>query len=138
MHRGASIFLFSSYSYVVTWGWRVVDLLPHFARVLAYRCTLGKLGSSPMIDHSVYFRYPTRVFIGDRVSINRGCQFYPSGMIDAGTITLGDRVTLSPNVHFYAAGHDYTTFELEDPLRQSSSKAMSGSVLTASYLPASR
>ena len=114
MARRASIFLFSTYSYLAEWLRRIADVLPHPARVWLYRCFLGKLGRSPLVDQGIYFRYPRRVFIADDVSINRGCEFFPSAQIKTGTITVLDHVAIGPNVRFYAASHDYWTLALDD------------------------
>ena len=58
-----------------------------------------------MIDYRCYFRYPSKILIGDNVSINRGCSFYPSKQFKDSYIILEDNVVLGPNVTFFGAGH---------------------------------
>jgi acetyltransferase-like isoleucine patch superfamily enzyme len=114
MTRNKVIFLFTSYSYLTHLLYGLMELLPHPLRVLLFRFLLRQLGTSPYIDHKNYFRYPSRIAIGDDVAINRGCQFYASMRAREGTITIGNGVVFSPNVKIYAASHDYRALNLSD------------------------
>ena len=68
---------------------------------------LGKYGERVFIDANVYFRYPSTIFLGNDVSINRGCEFYTSWYDRASTnITIMNNVRLGPAIRFFAAGHD--------------------------------
>lgn len=113
-NNGKLIFLFATYSYLTNILFTFMLFLPHFVRTAIFRALLKKLGDSPMIDDKVYFRYPWKVSIGDHVFINRGCEFFPSGRLKEGTITLGNNVVLSPHVKIYAAGHDYDIYNLAE------------------------
>ena len=62
----------------------------------------------------MYFRYPKRVLIGDNVSINRGCEFYPSFYNKKAIIKLGNNIRIGPGTKFLTAGHDHTRINLPD------------------------
>jgi acetyltransferase-like isoleucine patch superfamily enzyme len=107
------IFLFSTYSYLNNLIFLIIELLPSFLRVIFFKIALKRLGSNSLIDYKTYFRYPSKISIGDNVAINRGCEFYTSFLVKGGEITLGNNVVLSPNVRIYAIGHDPKTERLE-------------------------
>ena len=104
---------FLIYSYLSHLFFIVLNLLPHFIRNPIFRLLLGKLGARPIIDYTVYFRYFKQVYIGNHVSINRGCEFFTSSNLK-GAIHIGNHVAIAPNVKFYAAGHDYHELSLPD------------------------
>jgi len=104
---------FLLYSYFSHLLFIMLNLSPHFIRNLIFRLLLSKLGTAPIIDYSVYFRYFKGIEIGDYVSINRGCEFFTSSNLDA-MIRIGNHVAIAPHVKFYAAGHDYTDISLPD------------------------
>lgn len=114
MNKNTLRFFFLHYAYLVNLAHLVLDLLPPFLRNPLQRLMLGSVGSNVFIDTNVYFRYPRRVMIGDDVSINRGCEFYPSYHFKTATITLGSNIRLGPRVSFLAAGHDHTKLDLPD------------------------
>ena len=62
----------------------------------AYRSLLGKIGSNCFIEEGVRFRIPQRVFLGDRVFIEKGCDIdveYPESEIRIGQdVWLGSSV----------------------------------------------
>ena len=91
----------------------LMDLLPHFLRNIFFKALLGRMGKKVMIDYKVYMRYLKNIELGNRVAINRGCQFYTSAHLGK-KIILGNNVIVSPNVRFYGAGHDYEFVELPD------------------------
>nr|OEF68128.1 hypothetical protein A152_20265 [Vibrio tasmaniensis 1F-187] len=67
------------------------------------------------IDSNVYFRYPSTIYLGQDVSINRGCEFYTSWHDKASTkITIANNVRLGPAIRFFAAGHDGRDISLPD------------------------
>jgi acetyltransferase-like isoleucine patch superfamily enzyme len=75
---------------------------------------LGSLGNAPLIDYGTYFRYPSKIKIGNNVAINHGCELYAAYSAKDGTITIGNNVVLGPHVKIFAAGHDYRTTDLVD------------------------
>lgn len=66
------------------------------------------------IDYQTYIRYPSKVSIGERTTINRGCRFYASYHYKDVHIRIGRNVAVAPEVSFLAAGHDYTRLSLPD------------------------
>ncbi len=114
MKRRIFIFLFSGYSYLINLLFLWLELLPPFLRWLIFKLSLKKLGKGCLIDYKTYFRYPSKISLGKGVAINRGCEFYASFLVPAGTITVGDNVTFSPNVKLYTIGHDPSTKSLRD------------------------
>lgn len=91
-----------------------MDLLPPVIRMPLWRLLLGKCGKRVFIDNQVYFRYPKRVELGSDVSINNGCQFYPSWHEKDVRIRIGNNVRVGPNVCFFSAGHDHRSLKLPD------------------------
>ena len=105
--------IFLVYSYFSTFGFVVLDLMPHIIRNILFRLLLRKMGKSVVIDYKTYMRYMKNIEIGNGVFINRGCQFYTS--IDLGKkIIIGDNVRISPNAKFYGAAHDYLDSNMPD------------------------
>lgn len=94
-----------TYVYLINMLHLFLNLLPSFVRNGVFRLLLGKAGSLLSIDHNVYFKFPWLVRVGDRVTINRGVEFYP-GFFGKNTITIGSDVAIAPNVRFHAAGHE--------------------------------
>lgn len=58
--------------------------------------------------------FPSRITIGDNVTINRECALYASYMVDNVEIKIGNNVALSPHVRIFTATHDYSTLGLDD------------------------
>jgi acetyltransferase-like isoleucine patch superfamily enzyme len=114
MRRSTVVTLFNVHSYFMNVAMLVVDCLPPPLRVLVIRLLLSKLGAAPLIDYRVYFRYPQKISIGNNVSINRGCEFFPSMRAAGGTITIGNNVAFGPHVKVFAASHDYSRLDLPD------------------------
>lgn len=107
-------FLFSTYSFFTSLGWKFMDIFPPFIRNIFFKIFLHKMGENVNIDYDVYMRYLNHIEIGDNVWINRGSQIYASHYFKNVKITLGNHVTVGPNVHFYAAGHNTHTISLAD------------------------
>lgn len=105
---------FLHYAYGIHLLHGFLDLMPPLVRFLFFKILLKKMGYNVFIDTRVYFRYPHRVRIGNNVSINRGCSFYPSWYDKDAEIVLGNNIRLGPNVCFLAAGHDHTQLHLPD------------------------
>ena len=83
-----------------------LEILPPMFRSLVFKLLFSKLGKNHMIDYRCYFRYPSKIFIGDNVSINRGCEIYPSHAVKNARIIIGNDVTIAPNVVFFGAGQN--------------------------------
>lgn len=100
--------LFSIYAWLENLGWTVLDLLPPMVRNLAFRILLGSYGKGSMIDYHTYIRYMSKVQIGSRTTINRGCRLLGSYHYKNVKIIIGDHVAIAPEVCILAAGHDHT------------------------------
>jgi maltose O-acetyltransferase len=105
---------FEAYSFLEHMIWGLLDLLPHFIRNVFFRLFFKRIGRGCLIDYNVYVRYPFKVSIGNYTSINRGCQFYASFMVDHAEIIIGDHVAIAPRVTFFGAGHDHRALDLKD------------------------
>ena len=64
------------------------------------RDVLGGIGTNVKVGRDFDVTYGYNLFIGDDVSINRGCKF-----LDTGKIKIGNLCFIGPNVHFYATSH---------------------------------
>lgn len=90
-----------------------MNLMPPFLRNYFFRLLLGKYGKNVMIDYGVHIRYPWLVEIGDNVSINRDCSFYPS-YLKKNKVIIGDNSTVAYNVTFICGSHDHSDRSLPD------------------------
>jgi acetyltransferase-like isoleucine patch superfamily enzyme len=106
--------LFGTYSYVENFGWALCNLLPPFVRSGIFRLIFKRMGRKCLIDYGTYFRYPSKISIGDHCVINRGCKFFASYLVAGTEIILGNHVILGPDVRLFSAGHDYTRLDLPD------------------------
>jgi maltose O-acetyltransferase len=91
----------------------VAGLTPEPLRSLMFRLVLKRMGKGVYVDARVYFKFPHRIEIGDYVSINRGCEFYPSHFGNS-VIRIGSNVRIGPNVCFFGAGHNVDSPNFED------------------------
>jgi acetyltransferase-like isoleucine patch superfamily enzyme len=107
-----SVFIY--YSYLNSLMFLVLDLMPPFIRSLVFRCLFKKIGRNVLIDYKSYFRYPSKIVIGDNVSINRACFFYPSYHFKDAYIIIKDNAVIAPECTFFSAGQDYRGSELPD------------------------
>ena len=112
--KNFSRILFLHYSYLISIAHDIADLMPPIIRFLIFKLVLRKMGKNVFIDTKVYFRYPGKVSIGNSVSVNRGCEFYPSFYHKDAIIILGNNIRIGPGVKFLAAGHDHTKLNLPD------------------------
>jgi len=94
------------YTYLERFVWLLINLLPKFLRKIFYKLFFYKFGSGVFIDEGCYFRYPWKISIGDDVSINRGCNFYPSLLNKSSIIEIQDGVIIAPGVTLFGAGQD--------------------------------
>lgn len=64
------------------------------------------------MDYKSYFRYPSYIKIGDRVSINRGCKFIPGYGDPSKGIEISNDVIIGPECVFFgtAQDHNYANF----------------------------
>lgn len=113
-NRRTVIFLFSIFTYFSNILWLVADVSPQFIRKMFLWVFVKRIGRECLVDYGCFFRYPWKVIIGNKVAINRGCEFYPSMQSSDGLITLEDHVVLGPRVVIFAAGHDYSQLDLPD------------------------
>ncbi|MHC4952014.1 MAG: DapH/DapD/GlmU-related protein [Planctomycetota bacterium] len=104
-HHIPKMFVNQSYTYLLNLLHRFLNLMPGIIRNGVFRLLLGKAGKGIYIDYNVYFKFPRLIYLSDRVSINRGVQFYPD-YFSKSTITIGSDVRIGPNVCFYASGHN--------------------------------
>jgi maltose O-acetyltransferase len=98
--------LFSHYSYFDHILQLLVNVLPPIVRTLIFKCVFKRFGKRNLVDYGTYFRYPHKISIGNDVSINRGCQFFPSLIDKESHISIGDGAIIGPNVVFFSAGQD--------------------------------
>lgn len=112
MNRGIFVFLYSTYSFFLNLLYFVLDLLPYPPRILIFRLLFKGLGKGVLIDYGAYFRYPSKITLGDNTSINRGCELFAAHLALGGTITIGRNCALGPHVRIFAGGHNYNTKDL--------------------------
>ena len=112
MKRSTFLFLYTTYSYFLNLIFLLLELFPYPVRMLIFRVLLRGLGKAVLIDYRVFFRYPSKIKIGNNVAINRGCKFFAAHEAEGGTITIGNNVAIGPFVSFFAGGHDYDTVDL--------------------------
>lgn len=98
-------------------GHALVSALPGPIRNRVVAAVLHDAGSELFVDHRVYVKFPHLVSVGDRVSINRGVEFYPD-LASGSRITLGSDVYIGPHARFHASGHDLDdlTRHVGDPI----------------------
>ena len=97
---------FGAYTYFERIIWFFVNLLPKALRKIFYKLVFQNFGSGVFIDEGCYFRYPWKIIIGDNVTINRGCSFYPSIKNHLSVIEIQNGVIIAPGVIFFGAGQD--------------------------------
>ncbi|WP_051777399.1 acyltransferase [Pseudorhizobium pelagicum] len=112
--RKPSLSLYLLYSWGLTIFWCILDLSPNVVRVPIFRMMMERFGKESFIDYKTFIRYPWKVSIGNRVAVNRSCEFYPSLATAEGRIVLHDGVVLGPAVKMFAATHDYSHLDLPD------------------------
>lgn len=114
MEFKTKILLYGIYSYFTNIFYMLMELLPSFARNLIFKLVFKKVGRNCLLDYKTYFRYPSRISLGDNVTINRDCALYASYMVEGVEIRIGNNVALSPHVRIFTATHDYSTLCLND------------------------
>lgn len=114
MNLEVKIFLYSIYSYGINTLYLLMEILPPFVRKLIFKLLFNKLGKNCLLDYKTYFRYPSRISIGENVTINRACALYASYMVKDAEIRIGNNVALAPHVRIFTATHDYSTLDLSD------------------------
>jgi acetyltransferase-like isoleucine patch superfamily enzyme len=112
IHRD-TLYLYNAYTYAYNLLFGMLELLPQFARRVFFRAMFRKLGAAGLIDYKTYFRYPSKMSIGDHSYINHGCCFYGSSL-EGVEIVIGNDVALGPHVKIFTATHDYSTHDLKD------------------------
>jgi len=91
-----------------------LELAPPVIRWMWFKAFCGKLGARVLIDYGTYLRYPRKIYIGDDVSINRGCKIFPSLMLRDARVYLRNGATLGPGVTLFGAGQDPRSEDLAD------------------------
>ncbi len=121
MNQVCKLFLWKFYTWICNIEYTILEFLPLGLRTLCLRPFFGKIGKHVnLIDYKTYFRYPSKMHIGDYVTINRGCFFLAtmhSGVFLGGgrknaDIIIGDHVLFAPNVKLLCGGHDYSTLDM--------------------------
>ena len=111
--RRQALYLYNAYTYAYNLLFGLLELLPQFLRRLIFRGLFRRLGAGGLIDYKTYFRYPSKMSIGDHSYINHGCCFYGSSL-EGVEISIGNDVALGPHVKIFTATHDYSTYDLKD------------------------
>ena len=114
MEFSTKIFFYGIYSYFINMFYILMELLPIFARNLLFKLVFKKIGRDCLLDYKTYFRYPSLISLGDKVTINRDCALYASYMVRGVEIKIGNNVALSPHVRIFTATHDYASLDLDD------------------------
>lgn len=105
LHWHRKLLLNHSYLYLLNAYYALLGILPEPLRGLGYRLVLGRMGKGVYFDARIYIKFPWLVEIGDRVSLNRGVEIYPSGSTGHRVI-IGSNVRIGPNCRLHAASHD--------------------------------
>ncbi len=111
--RRDALYLYNAYSYGYNLFFGLLELLPQFLRRVLFKAMFRRLGAGGLIDYKTYFRYPSKMSIGDHSYINHGCCFYGSSL-EGVEISIGNDVALGPHVKIFTATHDYSTYDLKD------------------------
>lgn len=106
--------VFNYFSYAQRLVLPLLEISPPFIRRLIFKATFAEFGRGVFVDYRCYFRYPSKIKIGNNVAINLGCEFFPSRQFKDAYIILEDDVVLGPNVTFFGAGQDPRTADLPD------------------------
>jgi putative flippase GtrA len=106
MSLSTKIFLYGLYSYSMNIFYLTMELFPPIVRNLVFRLVFKKIGRNCLVDYKTYFRYPSRISLGNNVTINRDCALYASYMVENAGITIGNNVALAPHVRIFTATHD--------------------------------
>lgn len=114
MSPNIKIILFGMYSYICYLSYILLNLMPFFIRMPFYKLFFHQIGRNVYIDYGCDFRYPSKIKIGNHVSINRGCKFFGSYFARHAFIEIGNYVAFGPEVCIFSAGHDYSTIDLTD------------------------
>ncbi len=112
--KNAKRSLFFLYSYFIQILHIIFNLLPPVFRSPFFKIILKKTGKKVFIDYGVYFRFPNKIVIGNEVTINRNCSFYPSFFNKESLIEIGDNVRIGPQVTFLSGTHDHRKIDLPD------------------------
>jgi maltose O-acetyltransferase len=94
-----------AYLYALNVYYGILWALPEPLRGLGYRLVLARMGAGVYFDARVYIKFPWLVEIGNKVSLNRGVEIYPSYQTGH-KVVIGDDVRIGPNARFHAASHD--------------------------------
>ena len=99
-------FFFSWYRYFNHIILTALNFTPPPIRNIFLRFALGNFGKSSFIDLNFTFRYPKKIWIGEKVEINQDCKFYPSYLIGDGGIVIEDHAIIGPGVTLICAGQE--------------------------------
>lgn len=111
--RRGTLYLYNAYTYAYNLLFGLLELLPQFLRRIFFKAMFRRLGRGGLVDYKTYFRYPSKMSIGNHSYINHGCCLYGSSL-EGVEIVIGDDVALGPHVKIFTATHDYSTYDLKD------------------------
>lgn len=114
MKRKIKAECYKIYSWLYNLLYLFLDIMPMFIRDIFWRLIFQKY-TTGMIDYKAYFRYPSKIVIGKKVAINRGCCFLASAHTkEKINIEIGDNCVFAPEVSLLTASHDYSYLDLPD------------------------
>lgn len=90
------------------------DLAPPPIRWLIWKLSLKKMGKNVFVDYGAYFRFPSKIEIGNEVMIGRDNSFIPAHANEENKIVIGNNVRLGPGIIFFGNSHDYSYLDLPD------------------------
>lgn len=106
--------IYKIYSFLINCLHVFLNITPYPIRGWVFKLIIGRVGRGVLIDYGCFVRYPWKLYLGNNVSINRGCSLFSSSLPDVGRIFIGSNVALGPGVCIFAAAHDYTLLDLPD------------------------
>ena len=112
--RGTKLSIYGIYCFGLNLLYGLMEVFPPVVRNLIFKMIFKKMGKKCLVDYKTYFRYPSKISIGDSVGINRGCELYASYWDRDAEIRIGNNVALGPNVRIFMATHDVSSLGLSD------------------------
>lgn len=82
--------------------WAIKGIPGQIGVKIRHRLLPSKLGQGVSIWENVHIDHPSRLTVGEKTSINRGCILNCSGHL-----SIGSNVLIGPNVTVYTQNHNY-------------------------------